>query len=534
MRRIVLCLIVAGGLALMAAPMANAQVECGHSYAMQITGGQDSTLQNGPVTAVVGIGSITFGAGCTGKPTGELILNSGDMQFNPVSYAPTGEMFGPASCYAGSYALAAGGIACFDGTDHITSGALTTPGPNADGSQDLTVTFSGEAWNVDSFSPPFSPSTYGPLAGTVSLEFTLQPASATQYVVVGTSVPGTTTPYASALTLTMQEIRTTPVPTIWGALPYEGTSAISCSGFGANQTDPVSSAQDPPSIASAYGSTAGSLSIWSGGFSWGSLSMNDNDEYQTSGSISNSDCAFVEVPSTSIAGGPAAYAYADGTSNGDAVIASPAADPNCTDAATAGAGYTTSNVQWGLGDTDEYVTLTGITSDATGFTPPGQMATCTLYNQGTATGKLLVTNSPATVATTCDPAPDADCPVTAHSVITANNTISGEAANNAPYCAAILTLPTTTGALATKTVAGPHPYVSTAQCTISLTGSPLTYAPIFSPSVGPISGVNCSCTEANVSGTVLAYPVASASATLTATSPDCPMAPYTTVVKCEN
>src|SRR5208282_5132453 len=138
MKRILLGLVMVGGLALMAAPMANAMSEtaipalCGtaavttESYAILITAEDPSVITAdgsstlpGAVSAGFGVGVIEFGQGSTtggagGAPgcsitTGELIYNVGDIQTNPI-----GLSFGPAYCMAPVAALGTG-IPCFDG-----------------------------------------------------------------------------------------------------------------------------------------------------------------------------------------------------------------------------------------------------------------------------------------------------------------------------------------------------------------------------------------------------------------------------------
>ena len=122
MKRLLLSLIVAGGLALMAAPQARAGTPgpCGKSYAFIINGSDPSVVAAdgsatlpGAITQAVGVGSITFAAGTTSgcTATGEIIYNAGDMQTNPI-----GEFFGPSYCYSPISGF--NGAPCFDGNDH--------------------------------------------------------------------------------------------------------------------------------------------------------------------------------------------------------------------------------------------------------------------------------------------------------------------------------------------------------------------------------------------------------------------------------
>src|SRR5271169_2246481 len=90
MKRLVLGLVMAGGLAFLTTPMANAGVlgECGKSYAFQVHGAEPSSSNDAALQYIVGIGQITFNAGGTSGTDGctvghlELIYNDGGSQFN--------------------------------------------------------------------------------------------------------------------------------------------------------------------------------------------------------------------------------------------------------------------------------------------------------------------------------------------------------------------------------------------------------------------------------------------------------------------
>jgi hypothetical protein len=90
MKRLVLGLVMAGGLAFLTTPMANAGVlgECGKSYAFQVHGTEPSLSNDAALQYIVGIGQITFNAAGTSGTDGctvghlELIYNDGGSQFN--------------------------------------------------------------------------------------------------------------------------------------------------------------------------------------------------------------------------------------------------------------------------------------------------------------------------------------------------------------------------------------------------------------------------------------------------------------------
>jgi hypothetical protein len=379
MKRILLTLMVAG-LALASVPRAFAAVpgECGKSYAFVLNGAQPSSTQAdgtatlpGALTAAVGVGVISFDATCT-TILGEMIFNSGDIQGNPA-----GLSFGPAACYDALSAFGTG-VPCFDGTNHFTT---TSFGPSSFGNGAYDLKFNaGYNW-IDA----------SDAAGAIPFEFTLQNALGSA-VVVGNSVAS---PTAQVLTITMQKIGVVPVGTTYGVAPYVGNEVLSCNAYGANQTDFIAGQQDPPGIAGSFGSTVGALQIFSTGQAGGSLSFNSNDNIQTSGTVLNSDCAFQSVPGTAF--GSPSSTFADGTSNTVAEITSAATDPNCTDAAVAGAGYSTSGAVWGSTDKNGYTIVTGLLSTATGFVPPGGMSTCTTMSNGlTGTVTNLVAPASAT------------------------------------------------------------------------------------------------------------------------------------------
>jgi hypothetical protein len=357
-------------------------------------------------TTAVGIGTISLAAatGATScAATGEMIYNAGDIQTNPV-----GIFFGPAYCFDAVTANDTG-VPCFDGQNHFTDGTLLTGGPN--GAYILVFEADYNWYNESTTS------------GTYPFNFFVQNTLGDN-VAVGTSgpdgassgVPGNGVPI---LNITLNKQKTVPVPTGYGVAPYLGSSAISCSVYGANASDSVAAAQ--AAAAGGYGQTiAGSFAGVTGSFvtfgpaypEGGSWDFNSNDYYVVSGSGSepnNYDCAVQSFPGVLLPAGvytnepsaTTASAFADGASNsllsislaGDTAIGS---DGPCTADTVSGAGYVTSAVQWGTGDYDYYEIESGLVSGGL-IEPPGAMATCVGYEQAAAPGRVTNTVTPQTL-----------------------------------------------------------------------------------------------------------------------------------------
>jgi hypothetical protein len=382
MKRQLLFLILAGGLALMTARNASAGKPvkvpgyCGNNYAMLMTGYEPNLTPAtgsgnvagpggfpGALTAIVGVGVIQFSKDCS-TISGELIYNDGDLQFLQDGTG-LGVSAGPAACYSAEKLLVS--VPCFDGGNHFTAGSVTTAGEPP-----------GLA--LLQFSANFGFYDYGLVPATpLPFAFTIQETTG-DTTLVGNTVPSPTAP---VLTLTMQQQSPigslNPVPTTFGRTPYAGNSAISCTGNGANDDDLVAHISNNMSggVTGSYGTAVGSVNILSNGKASGILSFNSNDNLQVSGSSAppsdNTACAFSEVLDPF--DGPAAFA--DGTSNILTTITSAATDPTCTNAANAGAGFTTSQVAWGRFDSNSYATVTSLTDNSFAFVPPGEMSTCT-------------------------------------------------------------------------------------------------------------------------------------------------------------
>src|SRR5271157_5320979 len=288
MRRRLQFLILAGGLALMAAPAwcqsTSATVSataphgfCGHNYAMLMTGAEPnlnpatgSGNTTGPggfpgaLTAIVGVGVIQFSKGCS-TISGELIYNDGDIQFFQTG---VGVFAGPATCYSSMSIL--GGLPCFDGGNHFTAASVTTAG-EPPGTALLQFTANFNYYDL----------TLGPtLTGSMPFAFTIH-ETAGDSLLVGNTVPSPTAP---VLTLTMQQQSPGPhgIPTTFGSPPYSGNHAIICNGSSANEDDIIAYIENQLSggVTGGYGTADGSVQISSGGKASGILSFNENDNLQ--------------------------------------------------------------------------------------------------------------------------------------------------------------------------------------------------------------------------------------------------------------
>ena len=371
MKRQFLFLVLAAGLALMAAPNASAKAHgfCGHNYAMLMQGDEpnpnpaqgSSAGYTGALTAIVGIGVIQFSKDCS-TIGGELIYNDGDIQF--LGNGGVGMTGGPATCYSGEAALT-GALPCFDGNNHFTAASVTTAGePPGMALLEFTANFN------------FFDLTLGPTpTGSMPFAFTIHETTGDS-TLVGNTVPSPTAP---VLTLTMEEQSSHSVHTTFGKAPYLGNSAIICTGYGADNDDLIAEVSngDSGGVAGSYGNAVGSVQISKSGQASGILSFNGNDNLQVAGSTkpvsNNTACDFSEILDPY--DGPGAFA--DGTSNLWSTITSAPTDPTCTNAASAGAGFETSQVAWGTSDQNAYATVTGLTETSFPFIPPGEMSTCT-------------------------------------------------------------------------------------------------------------------------------------------------------------
>jgi hypothetical protein len=494
MKRLLLSFIVAGGLALMAAPQAGATTPglCGHSYAVLIQGADTSLVADGPVTGAVGVGELTFAAGtATGCAitSGEIIYNAGDVQTSPI-----GVSFGPAACYGALSGL--GGVPCFDGANDITGGSLTAGGPAGTFIVAFGANYAYFDTSIVSGVWPFEFLVETTLGNSAALGSS--PADAAG---VNAALPGNGAP---VLGITMEKQDATDPGIAWGTAPYKGADALLCTGFGANSTDLVAAGQaaatsyNGSAMTGSYGATTGSYAIFNAGQADGELSFNNNNSYVTPGSgpvPNNSFCPFVLIPGIYLPGGGATQSiFADGTSD---LVALLQVSPDCESSnpanpATAGAGYSDSSVQWGATDADAYVIVTGLISNATGFVPAGESATCTSLEQSP------VTSTIATLVST--------------TLVAINKTVNGTVKvtnGNEAACDIEISMPTAFG--------GP--------CTLSLVNGPTVATADVGPSASTILATTaCTCT--GLSGGL-------ATGSMTISSVACPVSASATVV-CKN
>ncbi len=558
MKRILLGLVMVGGLALMAAPMANAASETAipslcstaaatFSYAFLVTASDPSLVTAdgsatlpGALTSGFGVGTVKFGVGSVtggagGAPgcsitTGEMIYNVGDIQTSPI-----GVSFGPAYCYAPASALATG-VPCFDGLDHM-SGFLTAGGP--DGSYFLTF---AAAYNWFDASVA---------TGAVPFGFWVNPTLGNS-IAVGTSIP--TLPVTSAepgngapiANIIMQKQKT-PVPTTYGVAPYLGASAISCLAYGSNTSDFVALSQSAPvngdgqSVAGSAQMTLGSISNWNACQSGGSLSFNGNDGYvfpSTGSNPNNSNCAFsffaaecpvLPIPYDNLPNGVTASEFADGGSNGIAFIGG--SDSPCSNDLTAGAGYETSAVQWGSSDADSYIVVTGLFSDASGAVPVGGSSECTEYEQSPVPGNVSNLVSGTIVAVNSEKfgyvkvtnPTEADCDIEI-SMAPTSHTYTGAAQDAA--CTGVRAPYTCCTGAGTGTCVDET-------CSLNLATYPADFhgTPVLADSPGPLPSTelaqtDCLCNGLNANSTSSSLTVASQACQLSGTT--------TTTVTCKN
>jgi hypothetical protein len=386
MKRQLLFFLLAGAVALMAAPNASANPPgpgkpphnppppgfCGNSYAMLMTGFEPSItpatgsgIVTGPggfpgaLTAIVGVGVIQFSQNCS-NISGELIYNDGDLQFLETGVGLVG---GSAACYSGEKLLVS--VPCFDGGNHFVGGSVTTAGePPGMALLQFSVNFGFYDYGLGTPAP-------------VPFTFLIQETAGDLTLVGNTPA----SPTAPILTVTMQQqLQFGPVSTKFGRPPYLGNQAIVCSGQGANLDDLVANISngDSGGIAGSWGTAVGSVNIALNGQANGFLSFNGNDNLQVTPGVpippaNNTACSFSEQLDPY--DGPAAFA--DGASNILTSLTSPSTDPTCTNAANTDAGFTTSQVAWGLQDFNAYAITTSLTDVPDAFVPPGEMSTCT-------------------------------------------------------------------------------------------------------------------------------------------------------------
>jgi len=467
MKRLVLGLVMAGGLAFLTTPMANAGVlgECGKSYAFQVHGTEPSSSNDAALQYIVGIGQITFGAGGSDGTDGctvthlELIYNDGGSQFNA----------GPNHCDdAGS--LLGTGVPCFDGASHQAVAGTLVPSPFGNGAGRLTI------------DPSFSYVNGADTSGSLPLAFTLQ-ANTGSSVVVGSIVPdpfGPTSPPPASpvLVITLQKQSTTASLPVngggdgFGTAPYLGLQVGDFEGFGAQSSDPF----DLPGITGTFGSTINVYQIFTNGQAGGSAGFSTNDNVGNTTGVTEDDCDTQLTQNSN---------FADATTNETASLVHPSA--NCGDAA-AGAQFTISSVQWGATDTSGYSIITGLTDtpDLGGqFAPSSDIATAIGYPSVPA-GKLTS--------------------LTLGTLVAINKTVTGyvKLTNTTPAgCDVTITMPT----------------VHSGTCTVSLSGSPVA-ALVEGDTPSTIYATpSCACTGTSGSSAVGTVTISSSDCLSSASSP---------------
>lgn len=425
-----------GGLSSMAAPMVNAATPppyCpaafgGKSYAFLVTGAEPTTASVAAATTpenyIAGVGVLSFAAK-TCVVSGEMIYIDGDIS-NVTPGTPISMLAGPAACYTAAADPGSGGVPCFDGSSADITGAVG-PGPNGAYTLALSVTFpfvafSGITGPADPLTLPLMFTVFN--AGTTLMgnsNVPLDPYAAGPITYYGTPPApyyfengqlsvGPTSPVTApawpagpVLSFTAQaQTKSGTIGTAYGLAPYLGQQAILCTGFGANSNDLVAAAQStqPTEPTGTYGATSGSLTMFSTGVAYGSLTFNSNDDIGNTTGISNYDCDFQQVPNN---------AYANGTTNNQAILYDEnfaAAEPTslCYDAdagltsisypvtgSPVGANEVNSSVVWGSANQNTYTIVTGLASASLiggVFIPPGEMATCTGLQESAKPGTI--------------------------------------------------------------------------------------------------------------------------------------------------
>jgi len=368
MKRIVLGLLMLGGLALAAAPASanfNLNQECGHSYAIEFHGTEPALTADLALRYIAGVGQITLGSqtGSLSNGNNNCTVTSGEVIYDDNDLGTFSA--GPAACYIPN-TLLGGGIPCMDGGSHVTGGLVQ--GPNGGAILSLVISF---GW-VNG----------GPAVATLPLMFTLQGNAGDSWV-LGNTVPDakgpTTVPPASpVLVLQMQAQassstvslpktgpgdQTGALPFIgsppsplgltggggngYGVAPYLGLSVSLFQGYSAPSSNPFSQP-----IQGSFGSSVAVLQIFPNGQAGGSVSFSSNDNVgnTTSPVATNDDCDTYVTQTGN---------FADGASNDAAAILHPSL--TCADAAAL-ASFELSSVLWGPTDASEYTMVTGLSA----------------------------------------------------------------------------------------------------------------------------------------------------------------------------
>jgi hypothetical protein len=345
MKRFLLGLLMVGGLAMLAAPMAYAAnapaTICGsatadHNYAFLVTGTEPVTATSAaetlPLNYIAGIGVLKFGPYVAATETCSII--SGEMIYLDNDYLTF--QGGPEDC--GPSGLddfnAAEGAPCFNGTDTLLGGGVG-PGPNGSATVEFVMNFPFVLGVGDSadIPLPFSFTLFAtgggatlegnsniPEGGTGTGDTSSNPPGSCEAPydpVTGCGPNAPSAPLGPVLAFIGQRQATSaalnPVPTVAGAAPFIGNSATLCTGFGGNSGDGVAAGQATQSdeATGTYGATSGSLTEFANGYAFGSLTFNSNDDVGNTLGIANYDCDFQEQSFNR---------YGDGTTNNQAAL----------------------------------------------------------------------------------------------------------------------------------------------------------------------------------------------------------------------
>jgi len=484
MKRVVLGLLMAGGLAFLTAPLANAAAltECGKSYAFQVHGTEPELTNDQALNYIVGVGQISFNAAGTSGAEGCTVKNL-ELEYNDNAINTLNA--GPATCDAGD-SFTGGGVPCFDGVNHQATTGTLTPSPFGNGGQRLTI------------DPSFGWVNGNPGDTDLPLEFTLQ-ANTGGSIVLGNSVPdeGPTPtsppPGSPAIVITLQKQSTTVTLPVTGPLggsngygvaPYLGLSVSLFEGFGAHATDPF----NLPGITGSFGSTISALQIFPNGQAGGSTSFSTNDNVGNTTGATEDDCDTQLTQESN---------FGDATSNNKASIVHPSL--SCGDAA-AGAAFTIDTVQFGVTDTSDYAIVSGLAA-APAF-PAG-------------TGGLLIPSGDISTALGLSSVPAGKLTsLTLSTLVAVNKTTDGyvKLTNTSPAgCDASIHMASTTGGT----------------CSLSLLGGP-TVAAIAEGDTPSTQYATTVCTCTGTSG-------GNTTSSLTISSSDCPFSGTSPVtVTCKN
>jgi len=421
MKRFLLGLIMVSGLAIAAAPMANAanapSYICGKHFAFQVTGTEPVTATAAaatyPLNYIAGVGVLEFGPYTAATET--CTITGGEMIYLDNDY----ETFqgGPQDCPS---VTSLEGIPCFDGADHVIEGGVG-PGPNGSATVAFAMDFPFVLGGSNT-TLPFSFTVFAtgggatlegnsniPEGGSGAGDTASNPSGSCEPPydpVTGCGPNAPTAPLGPVVAFVGQRQATSaalnPVPTVVGVAPYIGNSATLCTGFGGNSSDLVASAEatQTDEATGTYGATSGSLTEFANGYAFGSLTFNTNDDVGNTTGVANYDCDFQQQNF---------QAFGDGATNNQAALydeyypTSPSpicrdGDAGLTVPQAVGADEVNSSVLWGTTDQNTYTIVTGVATPAAfggAYLPPGETASCVGLQESAIPGTITLKASPA-------------------------------------------------------------------------------------------------------------------------------------------